>query len=130
MGFLAEHNAHQLTLAARLTAVAKSWGVNRDVRYITTDEIEKKVMIDCVDGAPTWDLVYAGGIQRMAKWGCCGIVKNIAPLIKLVGDPKLLVWDDFTPSARNAVTLGDKVFGLTVATSSRRPRPPKSTLSG
>jgi len=75
------------------------------------------VMIGYVGGATTWDLVYTGGIQRMAQWAAAGVVSDIAPLIKSAGDPKVLEWDDFTPSARRAVTSGEKVFGLTVATS-------------
>lgn len=115
--FLTERNASQLALADRLSTIAKEWGVRLNVRNITTDEIEKKVMIDFVGGATTWDLVYTGGIQRLAQWASRGVVLDIAPLIKSVGDPKLLAWDDFTPAARRAVTYGDKVFGLTVGTS-------------
>ncbi len=115
--FLTERNSHQLALADRLAAIAQQWGVTLRTRFITTDEIEKKVMIDFVGGASTWDLVYTGGIQRMAQWASAGVIQDIAPLIKSVGDPKVLAWDDFTPSARKAVTYGDEVFGITVATS-------------
>ena len=115
--FLTERNAHQLALAERIAAVAKSWGATLNTRYITTDEIEQKVMIDFVGGATTWDLVYTGGIQRLAQWVSGGVVLDIAPLMQSVGDAKLLNWDDFTPSARKAVTFGDKIFGLTCATS-------------
>ena len=115
--FLTERNAHQLALADKLGEIARGWGVNFDTRYITTDEIEKKVVIDYVGGAETWDLVYTGGVQRMAEWANGGMAKDIAPLISSVGDKELLAWDDFTDAARRAVTDGDKVFGLTVATS-------------
>ena len=74
-------------------------------------------MIDYVGGPTTWDLVYTGGIQRLAQWASAGVVHDIAPIIKSAGDPKLLGWDDFTPAARRAVTFGEKVYGLTVATS-------------
>ncbi len=115
--FLTERNASQLALSERLGAIAKEWGVTLNIRYITTDEIEKKVMIDFVGGATTWDLVYTGGIQRLSQWASRGVVLDISPIIKSVGDPKLLAWDDFTPAARRAVTYGEKRFGLTVATS-------------
>ena len=115
--FLTERNAHQLALAGQLATAAKARGVTLDVRYITTDEIEKKVMIDYVGGATTWDLVYTGGIQRMAQWMHGGVIKDLAPIIKAAGDQKLLAWDDFTPSARSAVTLGNKICGLTIGTS-------------
>src|SRR5437763_12795798 len=93
--FLTERNAHQLALADRLAAVAKAWGVTLNTRYITTDEIEKKVMIDFVGGATTWDLVYTGGIQRLAQWAARGVVLDIAPLIKSAGDPTRLARDAF-----------------------------------
>ena len=63
------------------------------MRNVTTDEIESKVVIDWVGGADTWDLIYTGGVQRMAQWAYGGIIKDIAPLIKSVGDPALLSWD-------------------------------------
>jgi multiple sugar transport system substrate-binding protein len=115
--FLTERNAHQLALADKLAEIARAWGVDFAVRYITTDEIEKMVVIDYVGGAPTWDLVYTGGVQRMAQWAYGGMIKDIAPLIASVGDKDLLAWDDFTEAARHAVTDGDKRYGLTVATS-------------
>jgi multiple sugar transport system substrate-binding protein len=115
--FLTERNAHQLALADKMAEIARGWGVTFDLRTITTDEIEKKVVIDYVGGADTWDLIYTGGVQRMAEWAHGGIVKDLAPLIAGVGDKELLAWDDFTAPARRAVSDGDKVWGLTVATS-------------
>jgi multiple sugar transport system substrate-binding protein len=114
---LTERNSHQIALQEKLGEIAKSWGVTLDVRNVTTDEIESKVVIDWVGGADTWDLIYTGGVQRMAQWAYGGIIKDIAPLIKSVGDPALLSWDSFTDAARHAVTDGDKVWGLTCATS-------------
>jgi multiple sugar transport system substrate-binding protein len=114
---ITERNSHQIALQEKLGEIAKSWGVTLDVRNVTTDEIESKVVIDYVGGAETWDLIYTGGVQRMAQWAYGGIIKDIAPIIKAVGDPKLLAWDQFTDAARHAVTDGDKVWGLTCATS-------------
>ena len=115
--FITERNSHQIALQEKLGEIAKSWGITLDVRNVTTDEIESKVVIDYVGGADTWDLIYTGGVQRMAQWAYGGIIKDIAPLIKSVGDPKALAWDKFTDAARHAVTDGDKVWGLTCATS-------------
>jgi multiple sugar transport system substrate-binding protein len=115
--FLTSANVHQKAMGKQLEKIAKEWGMELDVRYVTTDELAKKVVLDYVAGADTWDLVYTGGIQRMYEWYDGGILDDIAPLIKKVGDPKLLGWDGFTEGARGAVKLGDKVLGLAVATS-------------
>ncbi len=114
---LTERNSHQIALQEKLGEIAKEWGVTLDVRNVTTDEIESKVVIDYVGGADTWDLIYTGGVQRMAQWAYGGIIKDIAPIIKAAGDPNVLAWDKFTDAARHAVTDGDKVWGLTCATS-------------
>ncbi len=115
--FLTERNSHQIAMQQRMGEIAKSWGVTLDIRNVTTDEIQSKVVIDYVGGANTWDLIYTGGVQRMAQWAYGGIIKDIAPLIKSIGEPSLLAWDQFTPAARHAVTDGDKIWGLTCATS-------------
>jgi len=114
---ITERNSHQIALQETLGEIARAWGVTLDVRNVTTDEIESKVVIDYVGGADTWDLIYTGGVQRMAQWAYGGIIQDIAPIIKSVGDPRLLAWDQFTDAARHAVTDGDKVWGLTCATS-------------
>jgi multiple sugar transport system substrate-binding protein len=114
---ITERNSHQIALQEKLGEIARDWGVTLDVRNVTTDEIESKVVIDYVGGADTWDLIYTGGVQRMAQWAYGGIIKDIAPFIKSVGDPALLAWDGFTDAARHAVLDGDKVWGLTCATS-------------
>jgi multiple sugar transport system substrate-binding protein len=115
--FLTSRNTHQLALADKLGELAKQMGIDLQVRFVTTDQLEKKVVIDYVGGADTWDLVYTGGIQRMHEWAEGGIIQDIAPLIAKFGDQKALALDDFTPAARHAVTQGDKMLGLTVATS-------------
>lgn len=115
--FLTSANVHQTALARQLQNIAKEWGAQVEVRTVTTDELAKKVVLDYVAGADTWDLVYTGGIQRMYEWYDGGIVDDIAPLIKKVGDPKILDWDGFTDGARTAVKFEDKVLGLAVATS-------------
>jgi multiple sugar transport system substrate-binding protein len=115
--FLTTRNTHQLALAEKLGEIAKQMGIDLQVRFVTTDQLEKKVVIDYVGGADTWDLVYTGGIQRMHEWAEGGIIQDIAPLIAKLGDQKTLAFDDFTPAARHAVSQGDRVLGLTVATS-------------
>lgn len=115
--FLTERNAHQLALAAELGRIAHAAGITFETRYITTDEIEKMVVIDYAGGAATWVFIYTGGVQRMAEWAYGGIILDLAPTIERIGDPKLLDWSDFTASARHAVTFEDKIFGITCATS-------------
>ena len=39
---LTERNSHQLALTAKLTEIARDWGVQLDIRYLTTDEIEAR----------------------------------------------------------------------------------------
>jgi multiple sugar transport system substrate-binding protein len=54
----------------------------------------------------------------MYEWADGGIIQEMTPLIESVGDPSVLNFDDFTPSAQHAVTTqDDKVLGLAVATS-------------
>ncbi len=115
--FLTVSNVHQKAQGAELARIAREWGMNLDVRYVTTDQLEKKVVLDYVGGADTWDLVYTGGVQRMYEWHGRGILDELTPFIRKQGDPKLLEWEGFSESARKAVTFGDKVLGLTVATS-------------
>ncbi|HEX2729358.1 MAG TPA: extracellular solute-binding protein, partial [Rubrobacteraceae bacterium] len=115
--FLASRNVHQTALGDKMGEIAKAWGIKFESRYVTTDQLEKKVVVDFVGGAETWDLVYTGGVQRMFDWADGGVIKEMTPFIKQHGDPKLLDWDGFTESARNAVTHGDKILGLAVATS-------------
>ena len=115
--FLTSANVHQKAMGKQLEKIAKEWGIQLDVRYVTTDELAKKVVLDYVGGADTWDLVYTGGVQRMFEWYEGGILEDIAPLMKKVGDSKVLDWNGFTDGAKNAVKLGDKVLGLAMATS-------------
>lgn len=115
--FLTVRNVHQLALADTMGEIAKSWGIDYQARFITTDQLQKKVVVDFTGGADTWDLVYCGGIQRMFEWFDGGIISEMTPLIKSVGDQNFLEWDKFTPSARNAVKFGDRILGLTVGTS-------------
>jgi multiple sugar transport system substrate-binding protein len=115
--FLTSSNASQDAFAAKLQEIGKSRGVNVEVRKLTTDELQKKVVLDYVGGADTWDLIYAGGVQRVFEWFDRGILDDLAPLIAKYGDKKLLDWDGITVSGRHAVTLGDKIMGITVATS-------------
>jgi multiple sugar transport system substrate-binding protein len=63
--FLTVRNVHQIALADTMGEIAKSWGVDLQTRFITTDQLQKKVVVDFTGGADTWDLVYCGGIQRM-----------------------------------------------------------------
>ncbi|WP_170285140.1 ABC transporter substrate-binding protein [Microvirga aerophila] len=100
-----------------MAEIAKSWGINFQVRFVTTDQLEKKVVVDYTGGAETWDLVYTGGVQRMFDWADGGIVKEMTPFVKEHGDPKLWDWEGLTESARKAVSHGDKILGLAVATS-------------
>ncbi len=53
----------------------------------------------------------------MYEWFDGGIVSDIAPLIKSIGDPAVLEWDKFTPAAQKAVKFGNYTLGLTVGTS-------------
>ncbi|MFC7397383.1 ABC transporter substrate-binding protein [Chelatococcus sp. GCM10030263] len=115
--FLTSSNASQDAFAAKLQEIGKSWGMTVDVRRLTTDELQKKVVLDYVGGADTWDLIYAGGVQRVFEWFDRGILEDLAPLIAQHGDKKLLNWDGITVAGRHAVTLGDKMMGVTVATS-------------
>lgn len=115
--FLSSRNVHQTALGDTMAALAKAAGIDFQPRYITTDQLQKKVVIDFTGGSDTWDIVYTGGIQRMYEWFDGGIVKDMAPLIKSVGDDKILEWDKFTPSAQSAVKFKDHILGLTVATS-------------
>ncbi|MDP8994717.1 MAG: extracellular solute-binding protein [Pseudomonadota bacterium] len=116
--FLTARNVHQTAVGDKLAEIAKEWGIDFDVRYVTTDELEKKVVLDYVGGAETWDLVYTGGVQRMYEWANGGIINEMTPLIEQHGDPEVLNWDAFTEAARNAVTTKEeKVLGLPVATS-------------
>lgn len=115
--FLTARNTHQTALADTMADIAKAWGLDLQTRFITTDQLQKKVVIDFTGGADTWDLVYCGGIQRMYEWYAGGIIKDIAPLIREKGDPSVLQWDAFTPAARKAVMFEDKILGLTVGTS-------------
>jgi multiple sugar transport system substrate-binding protein len=88
-----------------------------EIRRVTTDELQKKVVLDYVAGADTWDLIYSGGVQRTIEWFDKGIFVDLAPLIAEHGDPELLQWDDITASGRGAVVLDDKVAGIPMATS-------------
>jgi multiple sugar transport system substrate-binding protein len=116
--FLTARNVHQTALGDKLAQIAEEWGIDFDVRYVTTDQLQKKVVVDYVGGAETWDLVYTGGVQRMYEWADGGIIQEMTPLIESVGDPAVLNFDDFTQSAQNAVTTqDDKILGLAVATS-------------
>ncbi|MEO8848271.1 MAG: extracellular solute-binding protein [Casimicrobiaceae bacterium] len=115
--FLTNANVHQKALAKQFETIAKQWGMNIDVRYVTTDQLAKKVVLDYVAGADTWDLVYTGGVQRMYEWYAGGILVDLAPMIKKDGDAKTLDWDGFTEGARRAVQLDGKILGLAVATS-------------
>lgn len=115
--FLTNANVHQQALAAQFERIARKWGMHVDVRYVTTEQLAKKVVLDYVAGADTWDLVYTGGVQRMYEWYHGGVLIDLAPLIKKIGDPKVLDWDGFTQGARQAVKWDGKVLGLAVATS-------------
>jgi len=115
--FLTNANVHQKALATQFENIAKQWGMHVDVRYVTTDQLAKKVVLDYVAGADTWDLVYTGGVQRMYEWYDSGILVDLAPLIKKIGDAKILDWDGFTEGVRRAVKFDGKILGLAVATS-------------
>ncbi len=115
--FLTTRNVHQSALAETMGEIARGWGVDLQTRYITTDQLQRKVVIDFTGGADTWDLVYCGGIQRMYEWFAGGIILEMTPYIRDKADPALLEWDQFTPAARKAVQFGDKTLGLTVGTS-------------
>src|SRR3546814_3570417 len=67
-----------------------------DIRKVTTDELQKKVVLDYVAGADTWDLIYSGGVQRTIEWFDKGIFVDLKPLIDEYGDPAVLQWDDIT----------------------------------
>lgn len=115
--FLTSSNASQDAFAARLKEIGQSWGVTVEIRNLSTDELQKKVVLDFVAGAKTWDLVYSGGVQRTFQWFDQGIFDDLAPMIAKWGDKKLLDWDDITVAGRGAVTLGSKLIGMTIATS-------------
>lgn len=115
--FLTVRNVHQIAIADTMAEIARGWGVDLQTRFITTDQLQRKVVIDFTGGADTWDLVYCGGIQRMYEWFAAGIVHEMTPFIRDKSDPALLEWDEFTPSARAAVQFRDKLLGLTVGTS-------------
>jgi multiple sugar transport system substrate-binding protein len=115
--FLTTRNVHQTALAETMAEIARLWGVDLQTRFITTDQLQRKVVIDFTGGADTWDLVYCGGIQRMYEWFAGGIILEMTPYIRGKSDPALLEWDEFTPAARKAVEFRDKLLGLTVGTS-------------
>jgi multiple sugar transport system substrate-binding protein len=115
--FLTSRNTHQVALADKMGEIAKTMGIDFQVRFVTTDQLEKKVVIDYVGAADTWDLVYTGGIQRMHEWADGGVIKDIAPIIARVGDPGVLAMGDFSSAAQHAVKKGDQILGITVATS-------------
>jgi multiple sugar transport system substrate-binding protein len=115
--FLTSSNASQDAFANKLQEIGQSWGMNVDVRKVTTDELQKKVVLDYVAGADTWDLIYSGGVQRTVEWFDTGIFVDLAPFIAEIGDPELLDWEDITLSGRGAVSLDGKVTGIPMATS-------------
>ena len=103
--FLSAATVHQKALGKQLEKIGKEWGVQVDVRFVTTDQLAKKVVLDYVGGADTWDLVYTGGVQRMYEWADGGILQEMTPLIRKVGDPKSLEWEAFSDGARDASTM-------------------------
>lgn len=115
--FITVRSVHQDAIAHRLAELAAAWGINLEIRQTTADDLSKKVVLDFVAGAETWDLIYPGGVQAMVEWHGRGIVDDIAPLKARLADPELLAWDDFTPEARKAATFGDKLLALPAATS-------------
>jgi multiple sugar transport system substrate-binding protein len=115
--FLTSSNVHQNAFIAKLEEIAKEWGIIFESRKVTTDQLKKKVVLDFVGGAETWDLIYTGGVQRAFEWFDRGILEDITPLIAKHGDAKLLDWEGFSIEAQNAVALGDKILGIAMATS-------------
>jgi len=115
--FLTTRNVHQTAIAETMAEIARGWGMDLQTRFITTDQLQRKVVIDFTGGSDTWDLVYCGGIQRMYEWFAGGIILEMTPYIREKADQRLLEWDQFTPAARKAVEFRDKVLGLTVGTS-------------
>ena len=115
--FITVRSVHQDAMARRLTEIAGQWGINLEIRQTTADDLGKKVVLDFVAGAESWDLIYPGGVQAMYEWHGRGIVADLAPLIAANSDPKLLAWEDFTKEARDAATFGQKVLALPAATS-------------
>src|SRR5262245_12504121 len=77
--FLSSRNVHQGALGDTMASLAKAAGIDFQPRYITTDQLQKKVVIDFTGGSDTWDIVYTGGIQRMYEWFDGGIIKDMAP---------------------------------------------------
>jgi multiple sugar transport system substrate-binding protein len=115
--FLSSSNVHQEAFADKIKEIGKAWGMNVEVRLVTTDELQKKVVLDFVGKADTWDLVYTGGVQRTFEWFDGGIIDDLAPLMEKYGDKKLLDWDEFSESARSAVTFDKHILGIAMATS-------------
>jgi multiple sugar transport system substrate-binding protein len=115
--FITVRSVHEDALVRRLGALAKQWGITLEVRQTTADDLGKKVVLDFVSGADTWDLIYPGGVQAMYEWNSRGILDDLAPLIARLSDPKILAWQDYTKEARDAATFGKKILGLPAATS-------------
>ncbi|SFJ28429.1 carbohydrate ABC transporter substrate-binding protein, CUT1 family [Phyllobacterium sp. CL33Tsu] len=115
--FLTSSNASQDAFSEKIKEIGAAWGMNVEIRKLTTDELQKKVVLDYVAGADTWDLVYSGGVQRTFQWYNQGIFDDLAPLIAKYGDKKLLDWDGISESGRGAVMLDDHIMGLTIAAS-------------
>lgn len=115
--FITVRSVHQDAMARRLTEIAGQWGIDLEIRQTTADDLGKKVVLDFVAGAESWDLIYPGGVQAMYEWHGRGIIDDLAPMIAKVSDPKLLAWDDYTKEAREAATFGQKVLALPAATS-------------
>lgn len=115
--FITQRSVHQTAFGKQLVEIGKSWGVTVDFRQVTSGQLAKKVALDYVAGADNWDLMYTGGVQRMYEWWNRGITVELNGLIKKYGDPKILEWDGFTKSARDAVSFGDKILGIAVASS-------------
>lgn len=115
--FITQRSVHQNALAAEMEAIAKEWGINFEVRQVTAAELAKKVLLDYVAGADTWDIMYTGGVQRMYEWYGRGAIEDLSPIIKKVGDPKVLGWEELSKSDRDAVTFQGKILGIPLATS-------------
>src|SRR3546814_14150859 len=68
--FLTSSNASQDAFSKKLQQIGESWGMTVDIRKVTTDELQKKVVLDYVAGADTWDLIYSGGVQQIGRASC------------------------------------------------------------
>ena len=76
--FLTSANVHQKAMGKQLERIAKEWGIQLDVRYVTTDELAKK--LDITSKGVEWNLKLlrdSGLIRRVGpdKGGCWEVLK-------------------------------------------------------